>query len=107
MRFTYKNTINIFLQKIAFENFIELHSETLGNLIESIKTAIILLEIKVNCIILKNKNCSPLVKDLVPRLITILKIRQVNILVNIIDLIGRIADKGAELVNTRNLEFSL
>ncbi len=46
-------------------------------------------------------NMTPPIKDLLPRLTPILKNRHEKVLENAIDLVGRIADRGAEFVSAR------
>src|SRR5580693_5791622 len=46
-------------------------------------------------------NMTPPIKDLLPRLTPILKNRHEKVQENCIDLVGRIADRGAEFVSAR------
>ncbi len=46
-------------------------------------------------------NMTPPIKDLLPRLTPILKNRQEKVQENTIDLVGRIADRGAEFVSAK------
>lgn len=77
---------------VLFENLGEEYPEVLGSILGALKAI-------VNVIGIVNMN--PPIKDLLPRLTPILKNRQEKVQENCIDLVGRIADRGADYVSPR------
>ncbi|KAH3745800.1 splicing factor 3B subunit 1 [Pelomyxa schiedti] len=77
---------------VLYEYLGEEYPEVLGSILGALKAI-------VNVIGMANMN--PPIKDLLPRLTPILKNRHEKVQENCIDLVGRIADRGAELVSAR------
>ena len=77
---------------VLYEYLGEEYPEVLGSIIGALKSI-------VQCIGMKHM--TPPVGDLLPRLTPILKNRHEKVQSNVIDLVGRIADRGAELVSAR------
>ncbi|KAI8811744.1 splicing factor 3B subunit 1 [Cladochytrium replicatum] len=75
-----------------YEYLGEEYPEVLGSILGALKSI-------VNVIGMSNMN--PPIKDLLPRLTPILKNRHEKVQENCIDLVGRIADRGAEYVSAR------
>jgi len=77
---------------VLFENLGEEYPDVLGSILGALKSIVNVIGIT---------NMKPPVKDLLPRLTPILKNRQEKVQENCIDLVGRIADRGAEYVSPR------
>merc|ERR1712072_1383453 len=77
---------------VLYEYLGEEYPEVLGSILASLKGI-------VNCIGVTKM--TPPIKDLLPRLTPILKNRHEKVQENCIDLVGRIADRGAEFVAAR------
>ncbi|XP_028968033.1 splicing factor 3B subunit 1 [Galendromus occidentalis] len=80
------------LGQILYEYLGEEYPEVLGSILAALKAI-------VNVIGMSKMN--PPIKDLLPRLTPILKNRHEKVQENCIDLVGRIADRGAEYVSAR------
>lgn len=80
------------LGQILYEYLGEEYPEVLGSILAALKAI-------VNVIGMSKMN--PPIKDLLPRLTPILKNRHEKVQENCIDLVGRIADRGAEFVSAR------
>eukprot|EP00747_Dinoflagellata_sp_TGD_P160744 gnl/TRDRNA2_/TRDRNA2_178014_c0_seq2.p1 gnl/TRDRNA2_/TRDRNA2_178014_c0~~gnl/TRDRNA2_/TRDRNA2_178014_c0_seq2.p1 ORF type:complete len:551 (+),score=12.49 gnl/TRDRNA2_/TRDRNA2_178014_c0_seq2:331-1983(+) len=80
------------LGQILFEYLGEEYPDVLGSILAAIKTLINSLGIQ---------EMNPPVKDILPRLTPILKNRHDKVQENCLDLVGRIADRGAEMVPNR------
>jgi len=78
--------------KILHENLGEEYPEVLGSIIGALKAIVNVVGMT---------KMQPPIKDLLPRLTPILKNRHEKVQENTIDLIGRIADRGSELVSAR------
>lgn len=78
--------------QILYEYLGEEFPEVLGSIIGALKAI-------VNVIGMSQMN--PPIKDLLPRLTPILKNRHEKVQENVIDLVGRIADRGSEFVSAR------
>ena len=77
---------------ILFENLGEEYPEVLGSLLGALKSIVAVIGMT---------RMTPPIKDLLPRLTPILKNRHEKVQENCIDLVGRIADRGAEFVPAR------
>ncbi|KAI9138398.1 splicing factor 3B subunit 1 [Paraphysoderma sedebokerense] len=77
---------------VLYEYLGEEYPEVLGSILGALKSI-------VNVIGMANMN--PPIKDLLPRLTPILRNRHEKVQENCIDLVGRIADRGAEYVSAR------
>eukprot|EP00497_Spongosphaera_streptacantha_P002572 TRINITY_DN316_c0_g1_i3.p1 TRINITY_DN316_c0_g1~~TRINITY_DN316_c0_g1_i3.p1 ORF type:complete len:698 (+),score=189.65 TRINITY_DN316_c0_g1_i3:190-2094(+) len=77
------------LGKVLFEFLGEAYPEVLGSILGGLKAV-------VNVVGMQEMD--PPIKEILPRLIPIMKNRHEKVQENCIDLVGRIADKGAELV---------
>jgi splicing factor 3B subunit 1 len=77
---------------VLYEYLGEEYPEVLGSILGALKAI-------VNVIGMANMN--PPIKDLLPRLTPILRNRHEKVQENVIDLVGRIADRGAEFVSAR------
>merc|ERR1711959_557873 len=77
---------------ILFEYLGEEHPDVLGSILAALKSVIN---------VLGTQEMNPPIKDLLPRLKPILKNRHDKVQENCIDLVGRIADRGAEMVPNR------
>jgi splicing factor 3B subunit 1 len=77
---------------VLYEYLGEEYPEVLGSILAALKGI-------VNCIGMTKM--TPPIKDLLPRLTPILKNRHEKVQENCIDLVGRIADRGAEFVSAR------
>lgn len=77
---------------VLYEYLGEEYPEVLGSILAALKSI-------VNCIGMTKM--TPPIKDLLPRLTPILKNRHEKVQENCIDLVGRIADRGAEFVSAR------
>ena len=82
----------IFLGHILFEYLGEEYPEVLGSILGALKSIVSVVGMS---------KMSPPIKDLLPRLTPILKNRHEKVQENCIDLVGRIADRGAEYVAAR------
>jgi splicing factor 3B subunit 1 len=80
------------LGQVLFEYLGEEYPEVLGSILSALKGVINLLGLQ---------ETNPPIRDLLPRLTPILKNRHEKVQENCIDLVGRIADRGAELVPNR------
>uniref|UniRef100_A0A7S3DG04 Splicing factor 3B subunit 1 n=1 Tax=Palpitomonas bilix TaxID=652834 RepID=A0A7S3DG04_9EUKA len=78
--------------KILFEYLGEEYPEVLGSILGALKGIVNVIGMT---------KMTPPIKDLLPRLTPILKNRHEKVQENCIDLVGRIADRGAELVSPR------
>ena len=77
---------------ILFENLGEEYPEVLGSILGALKSIVAVIGMT---------RMTPPIKDLLPRLTPILKNRHEKVQENCIDLVGRIADRGAEFVPAR------
>jgi splicing factor 3B subunit 1 len=77
---------------VLFENLGEEYPEVLGSLLGALKSIVAVIGMT---------RMTPPIKDLLPRLTPILKNRHEKVQENCIDLVGRIADRGAEFVPAR------
>jgi splicing factor 3B subunit 1 len=75
-----------------FEYLGEEYPEVLGSILGGLKSIVNVIGMT---------KMEPPIKDLLPRLTPILKNRHEKVQENVIDLVGRIADRGAEFVNPR------
>ncbi|CEM20117.1 unnamed protein product [Vitrella brassicaformis CCMP3155] len=75
-----------------YEYLGEEYPEVLGSILGALKAIVNVVGMQ---------KMSPPIKDLLPRLTPILKNRHEKVQENCIDLVGRIADRGAELVSTK------
>ena len=77
---------------VLFEYLGEEYPEVLGSILGALKSI---------CNVIGMTKMQPPIKDLLPRLTPILKNRHEKVQENCIDLVGRIADRGAEHVSAR------
>ena len=77
---------------ILYEYLGEEYPEVLGSILGALKAIVNVIGME---------NMTPPIKDLLPRLTPILKNRHEKVQENCIDLVGRIADRGAEYVSAR------
>jgi splicing factor 3B subunit 1 len=77
---------------VLFEYLGEEYPEVLGSILGALKAIVNVIGMT---------KMTPPIKDLLPRLAPILKNRHEKVQENCIDLVGRIADRGAEYVNAR------
>eukprot|EP00890_Picochlorum_soloecismus_P004656 jgi/Picsp_1/5191/NSC_02554-R1_protein len=80
------------LSIVLFENLGEEYPEVLGSILGALKSIVAVIGMT---------KMTPPIKDLLPRLTPILKNRHEKVQENCIDLVGRIADRGAEFVPAR------
>jgi splicing factor 3B subunit 1 len=80
------------LAVVLYENLGEEYPEVLGSLLGALKSIVAVIGMG---------RMTPPVKDLLPRLTPILKNRHEKVQENAVDLVGRIADRGAEFVPAR------
>ncbi|RKP05409.1 armadillo-type protein [Thamnocephalis sphaerospora] len=80
------------LGKMLYEYLGEEYPEVLASIIAGLKAIVNVIGMS---------NMTPPIKDLLPRLTPILKNRHERVQENVVDLIGRIADRGAEFVSAR------
>uniref|UniRef100_A0A7M5US46 Splicing factor 3B subunit 1 n=3 Tax=Clytia hemisphaerica TaxID=252671 RepID=A0A7M5US46_9CNID len=77
---------------VLYESFGEEYPEVLGSILGAMKSIVNVIGMS---------KMTPPIKDLLPRLTPILKNRHEKVQENCIDLVGRIADRGAEHVSAR------
>jgi len=77
------------LGKVLFEYLGEEYPEVLGSILGGLKAVVNVVGMEAS---------DPPIKDLLPRLVPIMKNRHEKVQENCIDLVGRIADKGSEFV---------
>jgi splicing factor 3B subunit 1 len=77
---------------VLYEYLGEEYPEVLGSIIKALKSIVNVIGMS---------NMTPPIKDLLPRLTPILKNRHVKVQEHTVDLVGRIADRGAEFVSAR------
>ncbi|KAJ3359756.1 Splicing factor 3B subunit 1 [Kappamyces sp. JEL0680] len=77
---------------VLYEYLGEEYPEVLGSILNGLKAIVNVIGMS---------NMTPPIKDLLPRLTPILKNRHEKVLEHAIDLVGRIADRGAEFVSAR------
>lgn len=77
---------------VLYENLGEEYPEVLGSILGALKNIVAVIGMT---------KMTPPIKDLLPRLTPILKNRHEKVQENCIDLVGRIADRGAEFVPAR------
>jgi splicing factor 3B subunit 1 len=77
---------------ILYEDLGEEYPEVLGSILGALKAIVNVIGMT---------QMTPPIKDLLPRLTPILKNRHEKVQENCIDLVGRIADRGAEYVSAR------
>lgn len=77
---------------VLYENLGEEYPEVLGSILGALKSIVAVIGMT---------RMTPPIKDLLPRLTPILKNRHEKVQENCIDLVGRIADRGAEFVPAR------
>jgi splicing factor 3B subunit 1 len=77
---------------VLYEYLGEEYPEVLGSILGALKSIVNVIGMA---------NMTPPIKDLLPRLTPILKNRHEKVQENCIDLVGRIADRGAEFVSAR------
>lgn len=77
---------------VLYENLGEEYPEVLGSILGALKAIVAVIGMT---------RMTPPIKDLLPRLTPILKNRHEKVQENCIDLVGRIADRGAEFVPAR------
>ncbi|KAI8917524.1 armadillo-type protein [Powellomyces hirtus] len=77
---------------VLYEYLGEEYPEVLGSILRGLKSIVNVIGMG---------NMTPPIKDLLPRLTPILKNRHEKVQENCIDLVGRIADRGAEFVSAR------
>merc|ERR1711959_631037 len=77
---------------VLYENLGEEYPEVLGSILGALKAIVNVIGMT---------KMTPPIKDLLPRLTPILKNRHEKVQENAIDLVGRIADRGAEFVSAR------
>ncbi len=77
---------------VLFEYLGEEYPEVLGSILGALRSI---------CNVIGMQNMTPPIKDLLPRLTPILRNRHEKVQENVIDLVGRIADRGAEFVSAR------
>ncbi|KAI9099335.1 armadillo-type protein [Phlyctochytrium arcticum] len=77
---------------VLYEYLGEEYPEVLGSILRALKSIVNVIGMS---------NMTPPIKDLLPRLTPILKNRHEKVQENCIDLVGRIADRGAEFVSPR------
>jgi len=80
------------LSTYLYENLGEEYPEVLGSILGALKAIVNVIGME---------RMSPPIKDLLPRLTPILKNRHEKVQENCIDLVGRIADRGAEYVSVK------
>jgi len=80
------------LAVVLYENLGEEYPEVLGSILGALKSIVAVIGMT---------RMTPPIKDLLPRLTPILKNRHEKVQENCIDLVGRIADRGAEFVPAR------
>jgi splicing factor 3B subunit 1 len=80
------------LGAVLYEYLGEEYPDVLGSILKGLKAI-------VNCIGMAQM--TPPIKDLLPRLTPILKNRHEKVQEHVVDLVGRIADRGAEFVSAR------
>ena len=80
------------LGQILYEYLGEEYPEVLGSILGALKAVVNVVGMS---------RMTPPIKDLLPRLTPILKNRHEKVQENVIDLVGRIADRGAEYVSSR------
>ncbi|KAJ3373867.1 Splicing factor 3B subunit 1 [Allomyces arbusculus] len=80
------------LGQIFYENLGEEYPEVLGSILGALKAVVNVIGMA---------NMEPPIRDLLPRLTPILRNRHEKVQENVIDLVGRIADRGAEHVAAR------
>ena len=80
------------LGTVLYENLGEEYPEVLGSVLAALKAIVNVMGMS---------KMQPPIKDLLPRLTPILRNRHEKVQENCIDLVGRIADRGAEFVSTR------
>jgi splicing factor 3B subunit 1 len=80
------------LAVVLYEYLGEEYPEVLGSILGALKAI---------CNVIGMAKMTPSIKDLLPRLTPILKNRHEKVQENCIDLVGRIADRGAEFVSAR------
>nr|KAJ3419309.1 Splicing factor 3B subunit 1 [Polyrhizophydium stewartii] len=78
--------------KVLFEYLGEEYPEVLGSILKGLKAIVNVIGMS---------DMEPPIRDLLPRLTPILKNRHEKVQENCIDLVGRIADRGAEFVSAR------
>merc|ERR1712137_213412 len=81
-----------FLGQVLYEFLGEEYPEVLGSILGTLKAIVNVIGMT---------KMTPPIKDLLPRLTPILKNRHETVQENCIDLVGRIADRGAEYVSAR------
>lgn len=81
-----------FLGQVLFEYLGEEYPEVLGSILGALKAIVNVIGMT---------KMTPPIKDLLPRLTPILRNRHEKVQENTIDLVGRIADRGAEYVSAR------
>uniref|UniRef100_A0A672STZ0 Splicing factor 3b subunit 1 n=1 Tax=Sinocyclocheilus grahami TaxID=75366 RepID=A0A672STZ0_SINGR len=95
---------------VLYEYLGEEYPEVLGSILGALKAIVnVIGECRSKCFITGHVNVplagmhkmTPPIKDLLPRLTPILKNRHEKVQENCIDLVGRIADRGAEYVSAR------
>lgn len=77
---------------VLYEYLGEEYPDVLGSILSALKSI---------CTVIGMSRMTPPIKDLLPRLTPILKNRHEKVQENCIDLVGRIADRGAEYVPAR------
>ena len=77
---------------VLYEYLGEEYPDVLGSILAGLKAIVNVIGMQ---------NMTPPIKDLLPRLTPILKNRHEKVQENCIDLVGRIADRGAEFVSAR------
>ncbi|MEQ2170013.1 Splicing factor 3B subunit 1, partial [Goodea atripinnis] len=83
---------------VLYEYLGEEYPEVLGSILGALKAIVNVIGMLMNC---RMHKMTPPIKDLLPRLTPILKNRHEKVQENCIDLVGRIADRGAEYVSAR------
>jgi len=78
---------------VLYEDLGEEYPEVLGSILGALKAIVNVIGMT---------KMTPPIKDLLPRLTPILKNRHEKVQENCIDLVGRVADRGAEFVSARN-----
>ena len=87
-----EDTLMGHLGVVLYEYLGEEYPEVLGSILGALKAIVHVIGMN---------NMTPPIKDLLPRLTPILKNRHEKVQENCIDLVGRIADRGAEFVSPR------
>lgn len=80
------------LGQVLYENLGEEYPEVLGSLLGALRAIVAVVGLS---------SMNPPIRDLLPRLTPILRNRHEKVQENAIDLVGRIADRGAEYVSAR------